>query len=556
MRASYPMNSCTCPGRLIAVLLMISTWASAEFRFGAPEHLGSTVNSAYADLTPSVSSDGLEVYFWSNRPGGFGNWDLWVSTRASADDAWPIATNVGARVNSSGIEALPCVSSDGLELYFSRGSESTADLMVARRADRTEPWGEAESLGSTVNSPYRDDSPSLSGDALELYFVSNRTGGYGLADIWMTSRTTTGDGWGPPVNLAAINSSTYDQWVAVSSDGLTLLFQSPRSGAAYGGLHMSQRKSREDLWTDPEYLGLPMDQWEYTLLSGLSPDGTMLYLSDHINYAPRAGGVGSADMWQVPVLPIVDFGADGKVDGADVRAMIDCWETADLLCDIGPMPWGDGIVNIEDLKVLIGFMGEIELCNDPTLIAHWPLDEAEGTIACDHAGGQDAAVAGSAIWRSDAGVIGGALAFDGTTHLTTDFVLNPAEGAFSVLVWIKGGSPGQAIVSQVDGVSWLATDATDGSLMTDLRGSGRGSCTLCSDTVITDGNWHRVGFTWDGVNRGLYVDGTVVAADLQAGELQQGTGGLYIGCDESMTPDTFWTGLVDDIRIYDRVVRP
>ncbi len=556
MRAFHQTRFCTCLGRFTTLILIISSGASADFRFGTPSPVNSTLNSAYAELTPTVSSDGLEVYFWSNRPGGFGSWDLWVSKRASADDEWPSATNVGPGVNSSGVEALPCISSDGLELYFCRGSESTADLMVARRANRGEPWREAESLGSAVNSPFRDDTPSLSGDGLELYFVSNRTGGYGLADIWMTSRTTIGDGWGPPVNLAAINTSTYEQWVAVSSDGLTLLFQSPRSGAPYGGLHMSQRKSRDDYWTAPEYLGLPIDQSEYTLLSGLSPDGTMLYLSDHINYAPLAGGAGSADMWQVPVQPIVDFGADGKVDGADVRAMIDYWETGDLLCDIGPMPWGDGIVNIEDLKVLAGFIGESQLHNDPTLVAHWPLDEAEGTIAYDYAGNNDAAVVGSAGWRPGAGVIGGALEFDGITCLASHCVLNPAEGAFSVLAWIKGGSPGQAIVSQVDGVSWLTTDGTEGFLTTELRGSGRGGCTLCSEKVITDGSWHRVGFTWDGVNRGLYVDGEIVAADTQAGDLQQGTSGLYIGCDESMTLGTFWTGLVDDIRVYDRVVRP
>jgi len=311
--------------RLVSLLFMVSivlsggAVAKADFILGEPENLGSPLNSAYHDLTPSITSDGLEVYFWSNRPGGFGNWDLWVSTRTSTEEAWLPATNLGAKVNSSGLEAIPCISADGLELFFSLGSEETANLMVARRTTRTEPWG---------------TPPKFTSDGLELYFISNRSGGRGLADIWVATRPTITDDWGSPVNLSIVNSSDYDQWVNISGDSLTLLFQSTRSGGEYGGLYMSRRKSKDDPWTVPVYLGLPMNGSVYTLLSSVSADGTMLYLSDHINFAPRAGGSGSADMWQVPVIPIVDFNGDEIVDSEDMCLMVDHWNTDEPLYDI------------------------------------------------------------------------------------------------------------------------------------------------------------------------------------------------------------------------------
>ena len=91
--------------------------------------------------------------------------------------------------------------------------------------------------------------------------------------------------------------------------------------------------------------------------------------------------------------------------------------------------------------------------------------------------------------------------------------------------------------------------------MTELQSGGRNSKVLYSDAVITDGAWHCVGFTWDGSNRTLYVDGIVVAQDTQSG-LTGSTGGLNIGAGSTLAPGTFWSGLIDDVRIYSRAVLP
>ncbi|MHC4207270.1 MAG: LamG domain-containing protein, partial [Planctomycetota bacterium] len=133
-------------------------------------------------------------------------------------------------------------------------------------------------------------------------------------------------------------------------------------------------------------------------------------------------------------------------------------------------------------------------------------------------------------------------------------VLNPADGPFSVLAWINGGAPGQVVVSQQNVANWLATD-TEGNLITELKSSDQIAGPLFSETVITDGQWHRIGLVWDGSNRTLYVDGIAVAEDTQP-NLEGSQMGLNIGTGKAMETGTYFSGLIDDIRIYNRAVSP
>ena len=252
-----------------------------------------------------------------------------------------------------------------------------------------------------------------------------------------------------------------------------------------------------------------------------------------------------------PACP--DFNGDEIVDGMDIDILVEHWQTDDPLCDIAPPPYGDGIVDVQDLIEVSEHL--FERVNDPTLIAHWSLDETEGMFAADSAGDIDAVVVGGAVWQPDKGQVGGALQLDGLSGCAiTGFVLDPADGPFSILAWVKGGAPGQVVVSQQFTSNWLAIDA-EGNLMTEITGPGRNSGPLPSQTVITDGPWHRIGLVWDGSNRTLYVDGVIVAEDTQDG-LAGSENGLNIGAGQMTQPGTYFSGLIDDIRIYNRAVTP
>jgi len=251
---------------------------------------------------------------------------------------------------------------------------------------------------------------------------------------------------------------------------------------------------------------------------------------------------------------VIDFNGDGNVDIQDLLKLVESWGTDDPIVDIAPRPSGDGVVDALDLELLMSYWGQP--VEDPTLIAHWALDEAKGEIAYDSAGQNDALLIGGPVWQPEGGMIDGALQLDGIDdYVNTPFVLNPADGKFTIFVWIKGGTAGQAVLSQAGGANWLCTDSVEGCLVTELKAAGRGGAPLSSQIVITDGQWYRIGLVWDGSNRILYVDGVAVAEDTQD-NLEGSDDGLYIGTSKNMEAGTFWSGLIDDVRIYNRAVSP
>jgi len=96
---------------LVLALGLATEDANADFTFGKPQNLGPVVNSGSDDATNAFSADGLELYFASKRPGGLGNYDIWVSIRQSVKDPWGPPTNLGAPVNSPYGEVYPSISS-------------------------------------------------------------------------------------------------------------------------------------------------------------------------------------------------------------------------------------------------------------------------------------------------------------------------------------------------------------------------------------------------------------------------------------------------------------
>jgi hypothetical protein len=542
---------------LVLALGLIASVANADFTFGTPTNLGPTVNSSAREFNASISADGLSLFFISNRPGGVGGLDIWVTTRETLDDEWGTPANLGPTINTPVGEWGVSISSDGLSLYFDTsqsGSVATNDLWVATRATTDDDWSNPVSLGPTVNSSGDDYTPSISADDLSLYFMSNRSGGVGAYDLWVTTRETTDDPWGTPVNLGApVNSSAFDVFPGISADGRMLFFTSFASDGSGGygqtDIWVTRRATTNDDWGEPVNLGSTINSSTWEDCPNVSADGSTLFFRTSLS-GLNSGG----DIWQAPIVPVVDFNGDGIVDSADMCIMVDYWGTDEPLCDIGPMPWGDGIVDVQDLIVLAEHL--FEEVDDPTLVALWALDETEGDIASDSANDNDGTVYGDPAWQPEGGMVNGALQLDGIDdYISTPFVLNPADGNFSVFVWIKGGTPGQAVLSQIGGVNWLCTDSLEGNLMTELKATGRNATELLSQTIITDGDWHRVGFVWDGSHRTLYVDDIAVAEDTQT-DLEASENGLYIGAGKAIEAGTYWSGLIDDVRIYNRAVSP
>jgi hypothetical protein len=543
---------------VVTAIILCSGNVRGDFAFGEPTRLEVPVNSTDWTSHPHISRDGLTLFFVSTRPGSLGGYpDIWVTRRPSKEDSWPEPENLGAPVNTVDYEWSPYVSADGSELYFHSnrpGGYGGMDLWAASR-ERSEQtpegyWSVPTNLGPTVNSAYLDGSPYITDDGLEFFFTSDRPGGQGDYDIWMMRRETTEDPWGEPVNLGpTINSASRDRVGCVSLDGLVFFFDSERpEGYGESAIWMSKRPTALGDWGPPVNLGASVNA-SYEGNQSISADGLTLYFS-----GKRPGALGSPNLWQALLIPIVDFNGNGPADIKDLTKLIEHWGQNDPAYDMGPMPWGDGVVDAADLEILMSHW-EKEV-DDPTLMANWKLDEIEGDVAYDSAAENDAIVMGDAIWQPDQGQVSGALELDGMDdYIDASCILNPEEGVFSVFAWVRGGAPGQVIISQENGADWLMTNA-QGCLMTDLESGGRRSGgPLTSETIVTDGNWHRVGFVWDGSNRILYVDDVAVIEDTLP-ELVEASGGLRIGVSSNLDAGSFWAGMIDDVRIYSRVVVP
>jgi len=352
--------------------------AKADFTFGEPVNLGSPVNTSYNEIVGCFSADGLTMYLSSaNRPGTIRNWDIWVSTRDTIDDEWATPVNLGATFNAYSMEMIGSISADGLQLCFHAwedrpGGYGNRDICVASRATTDDPWGEPVNLGPPINSSFWDGAPNITPDGLELYFVSDRPGGYGDCDIWVSRRATMNDSWAEPTNLGpVVNSSASEVSPCLSDDGRLLLFNEdkghPKRPGGYGGsdIWMTRRASVSDPWDIPVNLGPIINSPSNDGQAVLTPDGSTLYFT-----SARPGGLGGTmgDIYRAPIIPIVDLNGDEIVDLDDLLVMIENWGTDNSLCDIGPMPWGDSVVDIEDLIVFMEYWEKENMPEDTEAI--------------------------------------------------------------------------------------------------------------------------------------------------------------------------------------------
>ncbi len=228
-----------------------ATRVTTDEDWSAPVNLGPAINTADADACGCLSADGLELYFSSDRPDGVGCGDVWLARRATIDGEWGEPENLGPMLNSAEVDFAPWITTDGLELYFSSrrpGGCGSDDLWVARRSAIDGPWEAPENLGPAVNSPDSDAYPFVTSDGLCLLFsgdwrASLRTGGQGDVDIWIARRASAFDPWGVPANLGdPVNGAYLDCQPVVSFDGSVLYFCSERPGGLggnYGDIYQS-----------------------------------------------------------------------------------------------------------------------------------------------------------------------------------------------------------------------------------------------------------------------------------------------------------------------------
>jgi Tol biopolymer transport system component len=320
---SKQSNHLTWSVTLVLLLPIGGGHARGDCIFHTPTNLGPAVNTRYWEHDPCISTDGILLFFSSFRTGGSGDVDLWVATRTTINDPWGEPVNLGPTVNTEHSEADPSISIDGLSLFFRSyrpGGYGRTDLWVTTRATRDSEWGTPVNLGPGVNTAYDEGDPCISADGLSLYFcdygypeTAPRPGGYGGGDIWLTTRRTPSEPWGEPVNLGPlVNTAANEYAPSISADGRMLLFDSERpGGVGQFDLWMVTRKTKDDPWGESVNLGPNINSLGDERDPSISSDGSTLYFG-----SDRPDGNGYWDIWQVSIESIVDLCGDGIVDSS------------------------------------------------------------------------------------------------------------------------------------------------------------------------------------------------------------------------------------------------
>ena len=144
----------------------------------------------------------------------------------------------------------PSMTADGLELFF-REVRGTADrIMVSKRASTFDPWGTPVPVAELSVDGSRDDAPEISADGNTIWFASDRPGTVLNADLWVATRPSRSEPWSLPVDVVELNSTEWDSDPTVDSSQLTIFFTSARFTTT-NVIYTSSRSSASDAWPPP-----------------------------------------------------------------------------------------------------------------------------------------------------------------------------------------------------------------------------------------------------------------------------------------------------------------
>jgi hypothetical protein len=292
----------TLPTQLSARAAMASASENQYSTFCSVANPGAPVNSTFIDNSPELSRDGLSLYFGSNRPGGQGSQDIWVSRRESETAPWGQPVNLGPVINTAGVDNGAHLSNDGHLMYFTTmradAQAGSQDLYVSWRADVHDDlaWETPVNLGAAVNSAIFDAGPTLW--ANELFFA--RGPGVGAngapSDIYLSQRMGAAFGDAQLVTELSMPAPVHDQKPSIRFDGSEIFFTSDRAKTPGGpigdqDIYVSTRAGNGHPWETPVNVAELNTSLRETTLS-LSGDGTqLLFASD------RPGTLGNIDIW-------------------------------------------------------------------------------------------------------------------------------------------------------------------------------------------------------------------------------------------------------------------
>ena len=266
------------------------------------QNMGATVNSLYADYSPVLSADQQTLFFTSRREGSTGGLkdedgnfmeDIYRSTKTST--GWSNAVNIGAPINTESNEASVGISPDGQTILIYK--DDNGDGNIYSTTLNGDIWGTPIKLNDHINTKYWEPSAAFSADGNTLYFVSNKPGGFGGRDLYISKKTPEGD-WAKAVNMGSTINTPYDEDSPfMHADGVTLSFSSNGHNTMGGFDVFNSILSKDSVWSEVMNIGYPINTTDDDVFYVISPDGLNAYFSSF-----REGGFGEKDNYMATFI--------------------------------------------------------------------------------------------------------------------------------------------------------------------------------------------------------------------------------------------------------------
>lgn len=270
-------------------------------------NMGQDINSSYDDATPCITADGKTLVFNTRRQEdpnspidieGDGKYfqDIYISYFDTINKKWLPAQSVPGNVNTDAHDAITSISPDGKIIFIYKNDtreykSSGGDIFISKVMRNK--WKTPEPIGKPINSTYWEGGACLSPDGKTLYFTSERKGGYGHSDIWMSNKINNKE-WSKPINLGGTINTYHDEvGLFMAPDGKTLFFASngPNSMGSYDVFKTTYENGQ---WTTPVNLAYPINtEFEDGPIT-IDASGKVAYISSN-----RPGGVGEKDIYMI-----------------------------------------------------------------------------------------------------------------------------------------------------------------------------------------------------------------------------------------------------------------
>ncbi len=267
------------------------------------DNLGPAINSAFAEYSPAISTDEETIFFTARRQSSTGGKkveydggyfeDIYSSVKINGK--WQQAKQLSKTVNTDLHDATAGLSPDGSKLYIFRNSGTDGGDLYESALVGSE-WEVPVHLTRNINSPAHESCVSISYDGKRLFFISDKSSGYGERDMYFTELNAKGE-WVPSRNLGPeINTKYSEDAVFIHPDGVTLYFSS-KGHNTMGGYDIFKTSFVDGRWKTPQNLGYPINGPDDDVFFVVGGSGNRAYFA-----SAKQGGYGEKDIYKITFL--------------------------------------------------------------------------------------------------------------------------------------------------------------------------------------------------------------------------------------------------------------